>query len=123
VRRSALDLLAYPDVTPEALIRLWPQFGAVAPVALEQLQADAVYSGYIDRQKADVEAFRRDENLKLPDDLDYTCVPGLSNEARQRLAQVRPATLGQASRIDGMTPAAIGLLLGYVRGGRLARAG
>ena len=77
----------------------------------------------LDRQKADVEAFRRDENLKLPDDLDYSSVPGLSNEARQRLAQVRPATLGQASRIDGMTPAAIGLLLGYVRGGRLARAG
>jgi tRNA uridine 5-carboxymethylaminomethyl modification enzyme len=123
VGRSALDLLAYPHVTPEALVRLWPQFGAVSPVALEQLQADAVYSGYIDRQKADVEAFRRDENLKLPADLDYTCVPGLSNEARQRLAQVRPATLGQASRIDGMTPAAIGLLLGYVRGGRLARAG
>jgi tRNA uridine 5-carboxymethylaminomethyl modification enzyme len=123
VRRSALDLLAYPDVAPEALLRLWPQFGAVAPLALEQLQADAVYSGYLDRQKADVEAFRRDENLKLPDDLDYAGVPGLSNEARQRLAHVRPATLGQASRIDGMTPAAIGLLLGYVRGGRLARAG
>jgi tRNA uridine 5-carboxymethylaminomethyl modification enzyme len=123
VRRSALDLLAYPEIAPEALQRLWPQFGAVAPLALEQLQADAVYSGYIDRQKADVEAFRRDENLKLPDDLDYTCVPGLSNEARQRLAHVRPATLGQASRIDGMTPAALGLLLGYVRGGRLARAG
>jgi tRNA uridine 5-carboxymethylaminomethyl modification enzyme len=123
VRRSALDLLAYPDVAPEALQRLWPQFGSIAPLALEQLQADAVYSGYIDRQKADVEAFRRDENLKLPDDLDYTSVPGLSNEARQRLAHVRPATLGQASRIDGMTPTAIGLLLGYVRGGRLARAG
>jgi tRNA uridine 5-carboxymethylaminomethyl modification enzyme len=123
VRRSALDLLAYPGVSPEALIRLWPQFRAVAPFALEQLQADAVYSGYIDRQRADVEAFRRDENLRLPDDLDYAGVPGLSNEARQRLAHVRPATLGQAARIDGMTPAAIGLLLGYVRGGRLARTG
>ena len=100
-----------------------PQFGNVAPLALEQLQADAVYAGYLDRQKADVEAFRRDENLKLPDDLDYAAVPGLSNEARQRLAHVRPATIGQASRIDGLTPAAISLLLGYVRGGRLARAG
>ena len=123
VRRSAFDLLAYPDIAPEALVRLWPQFGAIAPSVLEQLQADAVYSGYIDRQMADVEAYRRDENLKLPGDLDYAAVPSLSNEARQRLAQVRPATLGQASRIDGMTPAAIGLLLGYVRSGRLARTG
>jgi tRNA uridine 5-carboxymethylaminomethyl modification enzyme len=123
VRRTAIDLLTYPDVSPEALQRLWPQFGGVAPFALEQLQADGVYSGYIERQKADVEAFRRDEDLKLSDDLDYAAVPGLSNEVRQKLAHVRPATLGQASRIDGMTPAALGLLLGYVRGGRLARAG
>jgi tRNA uridine 5-carboxymethylaminomethyl modification enzyme len=123
VRRTALDLLTYPKVSPEALRRLWPQLGAVAPLALEQLQADAVYCGYIDRQRADIEAFRRDEALELPKDLDYSAVPGLSHEARQKLAQVRPATLGQASRIDGMTPAALSLLLGYVRGGRLARAG
>jgi tRNA uridine 5-carboxymethylaminomethyl modification enzyme len=123
VRRTALDLLNYPDVTPEALRRLWPQMDAVAPFAIEQLQADGVYAGYIERQQADVAAFRRDESLNLPDSIDYGAVPGLSHEARQKLAQVRPATLGQASRIDGMTPAALGLLLGYVRGGRLARAG
>jgi tRNA uridine 5-carboxymethylaminomethyl modification enzyme len=123
VRRTALDLLTYPDVSPDALRRLWPEFGAVPAFALEQLQADAVYSGYVDRQRADVEAFRRDENLGLPRDLDYAAVPGLSNEARQKLARIRPATLGQASRIDGMTPAALGLLLGHVRSGRLARAG
>jgi tRNA uridine 5-carboxymethylaminomethyl modification enzyme len=123
VRRTALDLLTYPDVSPDALRRMWPQFGAVPSFALEQLHADAVYSGYIDRQRADVEAFRRDEGLKLPEDIDYAAVPGLSHEARQKLARIRPATLGQASRIDGMTPAALGLILGYVRGGRLARAG
>jgi tRNA uridine 5-carboxymethylaminomethyl modification enzyme len=124
VRRNALELLTYPEIAPEALLRLWPQLGAVAPFALQQLQADAVYAGYIERQRADIEAFRRDEGLELPGDLDYADVPGLSHEARQKLAQVRPATLGQASRIDGMTPAALGLLLGHVRGGgRLARAG
>lgn len=115
IRRTALDLLAYPDAGLEALRRLWPQLAGVAPWALEQLQADAVYAGYIDRQRCDIEAYRRDEGLALPGDLDYAAVPGLSHEARLKLARVRPATLGQASRIDGMTPAAVGVLLGYVR--------
>ncbi len=88
---------------------------------MEQLQADALYAGYVERQREDIEAFRRDENLKLPDDLDYAAVSGLSNEARQKLARIRPATLGHASRIDGVTPAALGLHLGHVRGGRLPR--
>jgi tRNA uridine 5-carboxymethylaminomethyl modification enzyme len=120
MRRTALDLLAYPDVASEALRRLWPQLAGIAPAALEQLQADAVYAGYIDRQRADIEAFRRDEGLALPADLDYEAVPSLSHEARQKLARIRPATLGQASRIDGMTPAAVSALLGFVRSARHA---
>ena len=123
IRRTALELLAYPDVSAEAMRRLWPQLGKVAPFALDQLQADAVYAGYIDRQHADIAAFRRDEGLMLPGNLDYAALPGLSHEVRQKLAHIRPATLGQAARIDGVTPAALSLLLGYVRGGRLAHAG
>ena len=107
----------------DGLRRLWPQFGAIPLWALEQLQADAVYAGYIGRQHADIEAFRREEALKLPDDLDYAEIDGLSHEARQKLARTRPVTLGQASRLDGMTPAALGLLLGYVRKGRPVHAG
>jgi tRNA uridine 5-carboxymethylaminomethyl modification enzyme len=118
IRRNALDLLVYPDVSPEAVRLLWPQLERVPPWALEQLQSDALYAGYIERQRADIEAFRRDEGLMLPEDLDYAAIPGLSHEARQKLARIRPATLGQASRIDGMTPAAVSVLLGYVRGGR-----
>ena len=123
VRRSALDLLSYPEVSLDALRRLWPRFDAIPSTALEQLQADAIYAGYIGRQNADIEAFRREEALKLPEDLDYAAVAGLSHEARQKLARIRPATLGQASRLDGMTPAALGLLLGHVRRGTPARAG
>jgi tRNA uridine 5-carboxymethylaminomethyl modification enzyme len=76
---------------------------------------DAAYSGYLDRQIAEVEAFRRDEGLTLPPDIDYAAVPSLSNEARQKLAAVRPQTLGQASRIEGVTPGALTALLAHVR--------
>jgi tRNA uridine 5-carboxymethylaminomethyl modification enzyme len=82
---------------------------------VEQLEIDAQYAGYLDRQEADIVAFRRDEGLSLPADLDYGAVHGLSTEAAQKLAAVRPATLGQAARIDGVTPAALTLVLAYVR--------
>jgi len=80
------------------------------------LEIDARYSGYLDRQEADIAAFRRDEGLHLPADLDYRAVHGLSTEAAQKLARIRPATLGQAARIDGVTPAALTVVLAHVRG-------
>jgi len=116
VRRSAFDLLSYPDIDLEMLCRVWPEeIGAMDRKIADQVAIDALYAVYLARQSADIEALRRDEALIIPADLDYALVKGLSNEARQKLEAVRPETLGQASRIDGVTPAALGLLLSHVR--------
>ena len=115
VRRSAQQLLAYPRISLADLTEVWPELEALAPEIGEQLAIDAQYSGYLARQKADIEAFRRDEALMLADDLAYEEISGLSIEARQKLAEARPATLGQAARLDGVTPAALTLLLAYVK--------
>lgn len=115
IRRSALDLLRYPEIGMTDLLALWPQIGAIPPAILEQLEIDGRYAGYIQRQEADIAAFRRDENLQLPKDLDYTAVGSLSNEMQLKLRQHRPDTLGAASRIPGVTPAALVALLRHVR--------
>lgn len=114
-RRSAFDLLAYPDIALADVARIWPNLGALPPAIAAQLEIDAKYAVYLDRQAADVAAFRRDEGIGLPGDLDYDAVPGLSNEVRARLAVARPRTLGQAGRIDGITPAALMLLAAHLR--------
>lgn len=115
VRRSAFDLLRYPDMAWEDLLRLWPQLQALRSDVAEQLEIEGRYAGYLDRQTADIAAFRRDESLAIPDDLDYASVGSLSAEIRLKLDKARPATLGAASRIPGMTPAALTALLGHVR--------
>ncbi len=122
-RRSAFDLLAYPQVGPAEIVALWPQIGDIGTPILEQLAIDAQYAVYLDRQQADVEAMRRDEGVALPDWLDYAAIPGLSNELRQKLGAQRPATLAQAQAIEGMTPAAALLILALVRRGSLRKAG
>ncbi len=114
-RRTALDLLAYPTVTFDNLAAIWPELGACGPQVREQLEIDALYAGYLERQEADVVAFRRDEGLRLPADLDYGAVGGLSNEVRGKLAEARPVTLGQAGRIEGVTPGALTALLAHVK--------
>ena len=114
-RRNVTELLAYPTIGFDDLARLWPQIAGWAPVIREQIEIDASYAGYLDRQAADVAAFRRDENLTLPASLDYAIVGGLSNEAREKLNIVRPLTLGQAARIEGVTPGALTALLAHVR--------
>jgi tRNA uridine 5-carboxymethylaminomethyl modification enzyme len=114
-RRSAFELLSYPNIELTDLTRIWPEFGALSPTIAEQLEIDAKYAVYLERQSADVAAFRRDESLILPADLDYAAIPGLSNEVRQRLAAVRPRTVGQAGRIEGVTPAALTLLAVHLR--------
>ncbi|HEY0282809.1 MAG TPA: hypothetical protein VGC27_09320, partial [Rhizomicrobium sp.] len=114
-RRSAFELLSLPDVDFPALAGIWPELHGLGPETVEQLEIDARYSGYLDRQEADILAFRRDEALSLPEALDYSAVCGLSTEAAQKLAAIRPATLGQASRIDGVTPAALTLVLAHVK--------
>ena len=107
IRRNVLQLLAYPDIGFEDLIPVWPELTHLPDVAAEQLQVEAVYAGYLERQRDDIEAFRRDENLLLGAEVDYAVIPGLSNEVRQKLMAARPATLGQAARLDGVTPAAL----------------
>ena len=114
-RRDALQLLAYPSINYEQLAAIWPELGALSRQAREQLEIDAMYSGYLERQAADVEAFKRDEDLRLSPDLDYARVGGLSNEVREKLAAARPVTLGQASRIEGVTPGALTALLAHVK--------
>ena len=115
VRRNLIDLLAYPTIGFEDLARLWPQIGSWPAAVREQVEIDASYAGYLDRQTADVEAFRRDEGLRLPAELDYAGIGGLSNEVREKLLTVRPLTLGQAARIEGVTPGALTALLAHVR--------
>jgi tRNA uridine 5-carboxymethylaminomethyl modification enzyme len=119
-RRDLTQLLAYPDVTLDVLAGLWPEIHGWSPAVREQIEIDAAYAGYLDRQAADVEAFRRDEALRLPADLDYAAVGGLSNEVRSKLTAVRPLTLGQAARIEGVTPGALTALLAHVRRPRAA---
>lgn len=114
-RRSAFQLLSYPTISLDDLAGIWPELGAFAPGVREQIEIDALYAGYLDRQEADVIAFRRDESLRLPPDLDYSAVGGLSAEVRQKFSAARPVTLGQAGRIEGVTPGALTALLAHVK--------
>lgn len=120
-RRNAFDLLSLPQVDFARLGRIWPELQGIHPDVVEQLEIDAQYAGYLDRQEADVVAFRRDEARALPVGLDYGAVIGLSSEVRQKLETVRPATLGQASRIEGVTSAALTLVLAHVKAGKKAK--
>jgi tRNA uridine 5-carboxymethylaminomethyl modification enzyme len=115
VRRSMSELLAYPSIEWQDLARIWPQMNAWGPIIRAQIETDARYAGYLDRQQADIDAFRRDEALALPVDMDYLALEGMATEVRQKLAAARPVTLGQAARLDGMTPAALTLLLHHAR--------
>ena len=117
VRRSVVEWLGYSSVSMGDIIRIWPDFGGFSARAIEQLETDALYAGYMDRQIADIEAFRRDENLMLPPELDYSTVGSLSSELRIKLEAARPATLGAVARISGVTPAALMALLVHVKRG------
>lgn len=115
VRRSAFDLLRYPNIKYDDLITIWPEINHYAADIREQIEIDARYAGYLARQQTDIAAFKRDEELKLPNELNYASIAGLSNEISSKLAAQRPETLGAASRIAGITPAALATLLRYVR--------
>jgi tRNA uridine 5-carboxymethylaminomethyl modification enzyme len=115
IRRSAFDLLSFPGIDLRRLAAIWPEVAAIPAAIADQVTNDAQYAVHLRRQQADVEAMRRDEALALPVDLDYDSIGGLSTEVRQKLSAVRPANLGQAGRIDGVTPAALTRLLSYVK--------
>ena len=113
--RTAWEYLGYKDISLETLAKVWPGLSEIDPAIAAQLEIEALYSGYIERQAGDVEALRRDEALRIPEGIDYSAIGGLSNEVRQKLEAIRPATLGQASRIEGVTPGALTALLGHVK--------
>ena len=115
VRRSVMDLLAYPDIDMADLAKVWPELSELDADTVEYLTIDATYAGYLERQARDIEAFRRDEGLRIPEKLDYAAIGGLSNEVRSKLIAARPATLGQASRIEGVTPGALMAVLAHIK--------
>ena len=114
-RRSAFEILSFPNVTFSNLVKLEPSFASIDKVIQNQLSCDALYANYIERQNRDVEKMKRDEAHEIPDDFDYADLKGLSNELRSKLIAVRPQTIGQASRVEGMTPAACTLILARLR--------
>ena len=114
-RRSGFALLSLPSVTLARLREIWPELGAIDAATADQVETDARYAVYLDRQQADIDTLRRDERLALPESLDYSAIAGLSAELRGKLAFLRPRTLGQAQRIDGMTPSALTLLAARAR--------
>ncbi len=114
-RRTGMEILAFPDVGAQDLVGLIPGLAEIAPHIRTQLEIEALYKTYVDRQQKDADALRRDEDLMIPDTLAYHEIGGLSNELRGKLARIRPRTLGQAGRIDGMTPAALALILTRIR--------
>jgi tRNA uridine 5-carboxymethylaminomethyl modification enzyme len=121
-RRSAFELLSHPNIGLDQIAAIWPRLSDLPPKLAEQLEIDAKYEVYLSRQAADIAAYRRDEGLELPESLDYAQLRGLSNEVRQKLAATRPRTIGQAARMDGITPAALTLLVAHLkRRGRGAR--
>ena len=113
--RSAYEYLSYPDVTFDHVAAAKPELGQVPATLKAQVEADALYAAYTDRQKAEIKAMEQDRDILFPVDLDYSKVPGLSNEARQKLASARPANLAEAGRVDGMTPSALALVLSHLR--------
>jgi len=121
VRRSAYEVLSYPSISVDALVRLWPEVASIDAKTLQQLEIDAQYAVYLERQREDVEAVRRDEGRAIPDWVDYDALPGLSSEMRQKLKAIQPLTIAQAQRIEGMTPAAVTLLLAVIKRGSLLR--
>ena len=118
--RSAADLLRRPDFDFRRLCAIWPEFLDIPAEIGEQLEIDGRYAGYVERQEADIRAFRRDENLSLPRDLDYAAIGSLSTEIKQKLSATRPENLGAAARISGVTPAALVALLRHVKRGAAA---
>ena len=120
--RNGLELLALPGADFAVAARLWPELAACPPEAARQIEIDCAYAVYLERQRAEIAAFRREAALAVPDSLDFGAIPGLSSEAREKLAEARPSTLAAAARVPGVTPAAIAALMGHLRRGARARA-
>ena len=114
-KRTAYNIMSYDDVSRETINQLWPELAEMPDDFYEQIEIEARYSGYIKRQMADIEVFKKDVKLKIREDIDYSKIGSLSREMVQKLSKVKPATIGEASRIPGVTPAAITAILGYIK--------
>ncbi len=123
VRRSAIDLMSYSEISFNDVSRAWPELNSIEPQIAKQIEIDASYSVYMERQQADIDAIKKDENRIIPDSFDYSDISGLSNELKQKLNNIKPASIGQAGRIDGITPAGLTLLLAHVKRAEHARKG
>ncbi|MGB7285957.1 MAG: FAD-dependent oxidoreductase, partial [Salaquimonas sp.] len=115
VRRSAYNLLSYGDIDFARLLKVWPELGNISKSVAEQVEIEASYAVYLDRQENDILAMRKEESRLIPASFDYRIVSGLSNELVQKLVRIKPVNLGQAARIEGITPAALTLILAYIR--------
>jgi len=113
--RTAYELLNYPEIDSDVLYKIWPELNDIDPIILTQIKTDSLYAGYTKRQQAEIDSFRKDENLILPKTIDFSQIGGLSNEVVQKLEMVQPETLGAASRIPGVTPAAVIALMRFVK--------
>ena len=115
ISRSATQILAQKSVNMSKIREIWPEINFISHDIDEQIEINSHYKGYLNKQKADILAFKRDENLIIPDNLDYDSFSGLSNEVKSKFKQIKPKTVGQALRIDGITPAAVYILLSHVK--------
>jgi len=119
VRRCAFELAAQPHLSLGTLARVWPELSEIDPALARRLEAEAKYAAYLDRQEEDIVRYRKSVSLAIPEDLDFASLGGLSNEMKAKFLAIRPGSLGEAARIEGMTPAALALVAGHVRSGRL----
>jgi tRNA uridine 5-carboxymethylaminomethyl modification enzyme len=120
LKRNIIELLSFPNIEWDQLAQIWPEMNEMSSVCREQIEIDAVYHGYIERQQADIEAFRKDQNLMIPDDFDYHAIGSLSNEVIQKLSQAQPTNLASASKVPGVTPAAVLSILRAVKASQAA---
>ena len=115
ILRTASNILAQKGVTMDKIREIWPEMNFISKDIDEQLETNAHYKGYLKKQNADILAFKRDENLKIPDNINYDNFSGFSNEVKSKFKQIKPKTMGQALRIDGITPAAVFILLSHLK--------
>ena len=121
-KRTAFELLSFNNVTFESLLKIWPDLSTISALSREQIEIESKYKGYLDRQQVDISDFKKDEQLVLPRNIDFSKIGSLSNEVVEKLSTINPPTLGAASRISGVTPAAIVALLRYVKRNKNIRA-
>ena len=121
VRRTAYDMLSYPDIDLERLSAIWPDLKNIDGKTRDALEIECQYAVYLERQKSDADVVRREESSRIPDDMDFEGLPGLSNELKQKLQRQRPVSIGHAQRIDGMTPAALAIIISHMRQSKYGR--